>query len=124
MIKETKQKLKKIWSDHFYPHNKLKECITASPLERRNNYYYNQENKNFMFPPILTWTLISVYSLLLISVIEKILDKTYFKDIDLSSCLFPLRCSIISLGLLFTISFVVTSVFIASYLYLSFVNEE
>lgn len=124
MKKLNRQQLKKIWSDHFYPYNKLKDCISSSPLERRNNYLYNQENKEFMISPILTWCLISVYSLFIISLIEGVVNKTYLKNLDLSKYAFTCQCSLISLSLLFTVSFVIMCVFTAGYLYLSFVHED
>jgi magnesium-transporting ATPase (P-type) len=123
-MKLNKQKLKKIWEDHFYPNKKLKDCISSSALERRNNYLYNQENKNFMISPILSWCLISVYNLLIIALIEGLIDKTYFKNLDLSKYAFSLQCSLVTLSLIFTISFVIMCVFTASYLYLCFVHEE
>lgn len=119
-----KAKLKKIWEDHFYPHKKFKDCQNSSQLERRNNYYYNQENKNFMVSPILTWCLISVYILLSISFIEAIINKEFFPTFNLAKYEAILNMSMISLGVLFTLSFVVSCVFIATYLYFCFINED
>lgn len=112
-----KKKMKNIIIEQFYPISLLKDCSKGNQFEQFQSFIYNKEHAYTLEIPILNWSIITIYLLIIEGVLEK---YQIIKGLSLISA---------TIGILFTVAFVVTIVFIACFIYLNYapiieVNEK